>query len=168
MKVRKQYRLNIFCIAIALMSVIAFSSCRHEDDPQPPQKPVKENVHRTVLVYMLAASNGLGSSAPYDYDIQDIKEMLTAAEAGDLGEGRLLVFHSASNGNQVLKEISSDGIDTLKIYDSNVLPQSSRRMSQVFDDMESLAPAGYCSLSSGMCTVATPAFLRSSRPSCMR
>lgn len=141
MILRKYFRLHILQIAIALISVIVFSSCRREDDPQQPEPPAKENTHRTVLVYMLAASNGLGSSAPYDYDRQDIDEMLTAAKAGDLGDGRLLVFHSASNGNQVLKEISSEGVDTLKIYDSTVLPQSSRRMSEVFDDMEKLAPA---------------------------
>ncbi len=126
-----------------LLLVVAFSlgatSCRHDkDEPEVPDQPVG----RTVLVYMLSSTNGLGAASPYDYDMQDLKEMRAAAAAGDIKDGRLIVFHSTSNGNQMLKEITHDGsIDTLKIYDSSIRPQTSERMAEVLDDMASLAPA---------------------------
>lgn len=124
-----------------LALVVAFSSlitsC-HDKSDEPDMPPTE--VGRTVLVYMLSSNNGLGASSPYDYDTQDLNEMLSAAQ--DIRNGRLLVFHSASNGNQVLKEITQNGkIDTLKIYDSAMRPQTSQRMSEVLDDMKGLAPA---------------------------
>lgn len=127
---------------MAFAGAISFASCRHDDNPLPPEPQVPaEEVDRTVLVYMLASSNGLGASDPRDYDIQDIEEMLDAAKAGGLNGGRLIVFHSAANGKQVLKEIKPAGIDTLKSYDPEILPQTSLRMGEVFDDMKRLAPA---------------------------
>lgn len=135
----KRYISRLLCAfsCVALMAACGGSN----DGPEPPESSAGD-ASRTVLVYMLASSNGLGATSPLDYDIQDIDEMFTAAKAGDLGEGRLLVFHSASNGNQVLKEITPSGIDTLKVYDPTVFPQTSPRMGEVFDDMKELAPAG--------------------------
>ncbi|MDE5555975.1 MAG: hypothetical protein K2J10_12445 [Muribaculaceae bacterium] len=128
--------------------VVAFSigvmSCVHDhnDEPEVPVEPEIPIAGRTVLVYMLASGNGLGASAPYDYDMQDISEMRKAAAAGDITDGRLLIFHSSSNGNQILKEITEDGtVDTLKIYDSAIRPQTAQRMSEVLDDMKDWAPA---------------------------
>ncbi|MDE6703365.1 MAG: hypothetical protein K2K00_06795 [Muribaculaceae bacterium] len=136
---------NIFSrLALLLSGVVIFFSavsCNH-DEPDEPLPAEVEETGRTVLVYMLSSKNGLGSSSPYDYDIQDINEMVAAAKEGDITDGRLLVFHSASNGNQVLKEITAEGkIDTLKIYDTALVPQSVERMSQVLDDMTELSPA---------------------------
>lgn len=126
--------LILSCIIFSFMLLPA--GCSDDYDVNPPAK-----VSRTVLVYMLAASNGLGDYAPKDYDKQDINEMMIAARNGDLNGGRLLVYHSASDGGMVLKEITSDGIDTLKIYDRNVRSQTTERMSEVFEDMKRLAPA---------------------------
>lgn len=121
------------------MLAVIFVACG-KDDPEPKIPPVPTG--RTVLVYMLASDNGLGYSDPYDYDMQDIREMCTAAKKGDITDGRLIVFHSASNGRQVLKEITSSGaVDTLKIYTTALIPQSDERMSEVLDDMAALAPA---------------------------
>lgn len=135
----KDIRIVLACVIVAIIS----ASCGDGkgDTPEPPAPPVQEVAGRTVLVYMLA-SNSLGSTvSPYDYDMQDIREMQTAAAEGDITDGRLLVYHSSSNGNVVLKEILPDRIDTLKIYDPDVLSQSRERMDEVFDDMKSLAPA---------------------------
>lgn len=135
-------------LIVQIVLVVAFSigmtSCLHDDNDEPdiPVEPENPLTGRTVLVYMLASKNGLGASFPNDYDMQDIREMCEAAAAGDINDGHLLVFHSASNGNQVLKEITRDGtVDTLKIYDSAIRPQTSQRMSEVLDDMKVWAPA---------------------------
>ena len=53
------------CLCLALLA-----SCSDHDDPLPPE-PVEAS--RTVLVYMLAASNYLGDKEPDDYDMQDIE-----------------------------------------------------------------------------------------------
>lgn len=132
---------NVIALAMLAMCFLLLASCSG-DEPDVPETPKPdEPVGRTVLVYMLSASNGLGEYAPYDYDIQDLDEMVEAAKRGDIDNGRLIVFHSSSNGNQILKEITPNGIDTLKIYDNSLLPQTVARMTQVFDDMESLTPA---------------------------
>lgn len=133
---------NLIRLLCALSCVVAFAACGdHNDTPGQPGPP-QQDAHRTVIVYMLASSNGLGAGAPRDYDIQDIEEMCEAVRAGALGYGRLLVFHSASDGSQILKEITPSGIETLKEYDPEVLPQTSSRMNEVFDDMKNFAPAG--------------------------
>lgn len=131
--------ISLWLNALVLVAfVFVTASCRSErDEPTLP----KGEASRTVLVYMLASNNGLGAIAPRDYDIQDIDEMVAAARHGDLGEGRLLVYHSASNGNNVLKEITPEGVDTLKIYSSENLSQSSARLNEVLDDMADIAPA---------------------------
>lgn len=130
----------LYRILTACVVSVVLVACG-EDEPQPERPPVPTG--RTVLVYMLASNNGLGYSDPYDYDMQDIREMCRAAKNGDITDGRLIVFHSASNGRQVLKEITSSGtVDTLKIYNDALIPQSAERMSEVLDDMAALAPAG--------------------------
>lgn len=128
----------IYIFSLIMASVMA--SCSHDDVRPVPPPPAE--VGRTVLVYMLGAENGLGASAPYDYDMKDIAEMCEAAVQGDIVDGRLIVFHSASNGNQVLKEITADGlVDTLKIYSNALVPQSGERMAEVMADMKTLSPA---------------------------
>lgn len=125
-------------IALVVAFLPAVTSCEHEEyGPDIPENKDPEEVRRTVLVYMLASNNGLGG-----YDTQDLREMCTAAAEGGIAEGRLLVFHSASNGRQVLKEIMPSGeIDTLKVYVGSTAPQTSQRMSEVLDDMAEIAPA---------------------------
>ncbi len=136
-----KYFLSLIGFTAAMLLAALVSSCKDSnDEPTPPQPQPAGEVSRTVLVYMLAANNGLGASKPYDYDMQDIREMCAAA--GDLNGGRLIVFHSATNGKQILKEINSrGGVDTLKIYDNSTVGQSAARMSEVLDDMAELAPA---------------------------
>lgn len=117
-------------IALALLFLAV--SC--EDSPELPGA---ESVNRTVLVYMVA-SNNLGSGG---FDKADLQEMQKAAAAGDIVDGRLLVYHVPASGNPVLKEITSGGIDTLAEYGSEVSSVNSSRMREVFDDMRRLAPA---------------------------
>lgn len=136
----------IYIISALFLLFPAIVSCSDKND-EPDLPPSAVTVGRTVLVYMLA-DNSLGSlTSPYDYDMQDISEMLTAAGNGDISDGRLLVYHSSRNGRTVLKEICVDKnrhafVDTLKIYDDeSVYSQHSTRMREVFADMKELAPA---------------------------
>lgn len=140
MNLNKLFHNICFLLSFILFGLMA-ASCDNRTDVPDPNPPVPVEASRTVLVYMLASNNGLGATFPRNYDIQDIQEMQQAAANGDLGDGRLLVYHSASNGNNVLKEVTPRGIDTLKVYDTDDLPQTSVRMNEVFDDMERFAPA---------------------------
>ena len=114
---------------------VGLMACTHHDEPTPPVPP--EEVNRTVLVYMVA-NNNLGSNG---YDKLDIREMQTAARAGDTGAGRLLVYHSPYNAKPHLLEIKATGIDTLLTYDNSVLSVSAARMAEVLADTHKYAPA---------------------------
>lgn len=129
MKFLKHY---INQLIILLVLAVAMTSCGDEPTPSGPRK-----VGRTVLVYMVA-SNNLGTGR---YDAADLAEMQIAAEAGDITDGRLLVYHVPSSGDPVLKEVTARGIDTLALYDSEITSVGSERMRKVFEDTRSLAPA---------------------------
>lgn len=126
------FRIRKLLYIFLLPLLIGFSACSDGDEPVVPDK-----AERTVLVYMVA-SNNLGTAG---YDSADLGEMMEAAVNGDIRNGRLLVYHAAYYGTPVLKEITPQGIDTLKIYDNSVVSVDSRRMLEVFDDVERLAPA---------------------------
>ncbi len=115
------------------MAVLSACHSKKADEPVAPREPAS----RTVLVYMVA-SNNMGSGG---WDKADLNEMLEAAKAGDLGQGRLIVYHAPYNGNPVLKEVTANGIDTLKIYDSDVANVSKARLSEAIADTKALAPA---------------------------
>lgn len=117
---------------------LALTAC--SDDPEAPiEKPVPENVTRTVLVYQ-AANNNLGTPSAA-YDVADVKEMIKAAKAGDIGDGRLLVYRGAYRSKPLLLEITKEKLDTIKYYSSDTLSVDSRRLSQVLKDMTTIAPA---------------------------
>lgn len=119
-----------------LLTILSVQSCRHDDDDIRIPEP-EEDASRTVLVYMLSAVNSLGG-----YSTQDIAEMRKAAVNGDIGDGRLIIFHSADNGTQVMQEMLPDGsLDTLKIYDPEIRPQTVARMNEVINDAKTFAPA---------------------------
>lgn len=123
--------LNIISILILVLA----ASC-HKDEPTPT--PPQTLASRTVLVYMVA-NNSLGSTG---FDTDDLKEMLTGVSAGALGEsGRLLVFHEATTGVPTLKEVTAEGITTLKSYSGDDKGVYESTMRNVFDDMKSTAPA---------------------------
>ncbi len=127
--------LKYLVIVSLLLSLV---SC-HEDEPAPP---VKE-AHRTVLVYMVA-DNSLGGQGDDD---SDIDEMIQAAAAGDIGDGRLLVYHNrpgTNNGNAPeLLEITPTGTVVLKTYpdDPQKYSVDVDRMKEVFADVKRLSPA---------------------------
>lgn len=126
-----------FAITICLIvGLAALSACHSKkaDEPEPPREPAS----RTVLVYMVA-SNNMGSGG---WDAADLDEMLAAAKAGDLGQGRLLVYHAPHSGNPTLKEVTANGIDTLKMYNTDQANVSKSRLSEAIADMKALAPAG--------------------------
>lgn len=115
----------IFIIIIGLLSV----GCKKHDEPRPEA--------RTILVYMVA-NNSLGH---YDYDSDDVTEMLTAAQAKSFNHGRLLIYRHRHNASKAdLIEVTYDGLKTLKSYDIAQLSVSRERMTQVFADMKQLAP----------------------------
>ncbi len=122
------------------MAAVSFSaamlqSC-HNDEPTPPQPEEPAKASRTMLVYMVATNN-LGTGG---FDDSDLREMTTAAEAGDLGDGRLVVYHASSKG-VVLKEITAAGADTLKVYDNEQVSVTIDRMREVINDTKEYAPA---------------------------
>lgn len=127
--------IRIITLAVTALAAIALTGCHHSDEPEPPQ----EKTHRTVLVYMLA-SNNLGS-AYNNFDELDLEEMLTGAQNGALGNGRLLVYHADYSGDPEMKEVTAEGINVLKTYTDGNLSVSSARMTDVIDDMKALAPA---------------------------
>ena len=129
---------KIIYTLLMLSAVFFVQSCRHDEDEPIVPKPVEQEMTgRTVLVYILSAGSGLDS-----YRVGDMKEMRDAAINGDITDGRLIIFHSSNDGNQVLQEMRSDGtLDTLKVYDPIIRPQTSQRMSEVIVDMKKEAPA---------------------------
>lgn len=120
-------------ISLLLLCLLgcALSACDSdkEDEARGPEG-------RTILVYQVA-DNNLGD---YGWDTADIREMQTAAQRGDIGNNRLLVYNSRWTG-VYLMEITQSGIDTLKVYPRTPLSVTSRRMTEVLDDMRTYAPA---------------------------
>ncbi|MDE6582793.1 MAG: hypothetical protein K2K47_09750 [Duncaniella sp.] len=142
MKLR--YLHNILCMLALLLSATACLDPSSDDEPEPPVPPVTaEDVHRTVLVYMVA-DNSLGS---WSNDQSDLREMRTAAKAGDLNGGRLIVYHNRpgtdSGKAPLLLEVTATGIDTLKTYpdDPEIYSVDASRMREVIADMKRFAPA---------------------------
>ncbi len=123
-------------IIILLLAVLGLSmtSCKKNDEPEQP-------ADRMILVYM-AANNSLGSG-PDHWDEKDISEMQTAVKNGALGDNnRLMLFHAASDGSQVLYELLSTGeLKPVVTYPGNDYAISSDFMLQVFADARNYAPA---------------------------
>lgn len=116
---------------IVLSMILPGCSGSHADQPEPPVTPKPQ---RNVLVYIVA-NNNLGSSG---YDRADLNEMLKATEA--IENGRLFVFHSATDGTQTLLEIKEGQSVPLITYDSSVPSVSSARMELVIKDVNSASP----------------------------
>lgn len=122
---------NIRSLVLFLISALLLTACSSDE----PVKP--EVTNRTVLVYIVS-NNSLGRDS-LDYD--DIDEMLVAARNGDIADGRLLVYHAGAYDQPELKEITSSGIKSLKVYDNSEYSVESSRMAQVITDAKTLAPA---------------------------
>lgn len=126
------------------MASLLLTGCHSTNVPDPPvvdppeeEEPEKIKTSRTVLVYMVATNN-LGS---WGEDAQDMKEMQQAAQEGGLRDGRLILYHAAYNGDVMLKEITATGIDTLKVYEGDIISVSAKQMQAVISDVKELAPA---------------------------
>ena len=123
----------------ALLSSLLLTGCsdKKKDDPEPPVP----SGSRTVLVYMVA-NNSLGGSDEYSgFDYNDRQEMIAAAENGDLGSSRWLVYYCSKYAAPELQELTPDGFKTLKIYDSATLSVSAERMKTVIADVKKFAAA---------------------------
>lgn len=123
---------HILCLFLILTISLITPSCRNDEPaPTPPAK-------RTILVYMVAR-NSLGS---YKYDQNDLDEMLEAATLPDgFNGGRLLVFHAPTTGAPQLKEITGQGIITLKEYNASICCVERNTMEEVINDAKNFAPA---------------------------
>lgn len=126
-------RLGVLISFVALIAGCFLSSCDKNDEPKP-QPTAKD---RTVLVYMVA-NNDLGQRG---YDNKDIKEMVAAVQNGDLGNNNLIVYHSSSNNEVTLYEVTKDGLNPVKQYDNTVVSVSVNQMETVINDTKSLFPA---------------------------
>ena len=133
MKTANMRHISILTL-LALLS-ISMTSCHDEPGGGDDSG---QDIRRTVLVYQVAANN-LGDSS---YDQMDIQEMVVGAREGALpSDCSLLVYNSRNKQGAHLLEITRTGIDTLKTYGTDILSVDSRRMLEVFDDMEALRPA---------------------------
>ena len=103
---------------------------------QEPDAPA--HTRRTVLVYMVANNASLGGGG---YDALDIEEMKTAAAQGDLGGGRLIVYHAGVDGAPQLLDITQGGTVVLKTYDDTQYSVERARMEEVITDAKRYAPA---------------------------
>lgn len=108
------------------------TACGDSDTPTPEPQPSQ----RMILVYMVA-NNSLGSG---QYDALDINEMVEAAQLG-FGDNRVVLFHSDTGGNQILSEVTPDGLVTLTTYDQSASALAPARIQQVIADSRRLAPA---------------------------
>lgn len=123
--------------------LIILSACMHlagcNDEPSPTPTPPGAGTGRTILVYQVA-NNNLGQPST-QYDALDIEEMIDGVKAGARGEDdRLLVYNAGYRRDPVLMEVLPDGLDTLKTYTADMPSVDSRRMLEVFSDIERLAP----------------------------
>lgn len=118
-----------------MISTVAFAMGMQgcTDEPQP----IVNQAGRAVLVYMVA-DNSLGSAG---YDSADLDEMVEAARAGDLGDNRLIVYHSSRTSAPVLQEVTPDGLVTMRQYDYTQSSITVEGMKRVIADFKSLAPA---------------------------
>lgn len=124
--------MSLPAMAMVIASGLFSVSCEKENSDTPQVVP-----DRTVVVYMVA-SNSLGS---YDFDIKDMNEMVAAAKAGGLRNGRLVVYRQSYDGNPVLQEVTANGLDTIKLYNNSVSSLSIARMRGVINDVKTSLPA---------------------------
>lgn len=123
---------RFFTGLICGLLALGIASC---DSDSPDIK--KKKASRTVLVYMVATNN-LGADGA---DSDDLDEMIAAAMAGAIGDGRWLVYHAPANASAPgLIEITADGKTELKSYEPG-MSVTTARMSEVLDDMTEMAPA---------------------------
>ncbi len=134
-------------IWICALLLLPLGACDFDDEPQTPDQsggaPLppewSEVADRTLLIYM-AADNSLGVSR---FDKSDMDEMELAASEIPAGS-RVIVYHDASSGDPQLLELSVAGWRHIKDYpgnESGVRATSPERMTEVFADMRSAAPA---------------------------
>ena len=131
---------NIFTYLFAILSslFIAFTTVSCSEKGDEPDTPGSNTGRRTVLVYIVARNN-LGSSG---FDSADIEEMIRGVSDGALGDDdRLIVFHESFSGDVALKEITPNGIVTLKQYDASTSGIEASTMNRIFNDVEEIAPA---------------------------
>lgn len=125
----------IYAVGILLFSGM-LAACA--DDPGGKDEPENLPCERAVLVYLLA-DNSLGRDG---FDRRNLSEMIDAASAGFFGGNRLLVYHDDCKAESpMLKEVTPDGLKTLKVYDNSQLSTSAERMSLVIEDFKELTAA---------------------------
>lgn len=130
LNLRFTHFINIVC-GFILVAVV--TGCG-KDEPNPAENKTP----RTILIYMVS-NNSLGTA---NADDADIAEIVTAARAGDFGRGRLMLFRAGTDGNQVLYEVTGEGVlEPVKTYDNGSYAISSQRMLEVMTDAKTLAPA---------------------------
>ena len=140
----KKFRYILYILALAVFAGAMLPSCS-DDEPRTEPEPKPKTVNRVVLVYM-SANNNLGGY----FDANDLQEMKQAAVAGDITDGRLLVYRHGQNADETaveqrLFEILPDGTEkTLVEYDSELSSVSMERMAQVLDDAAN-SPADFLS-----------------------
>ncbi|MCM1163000.1 MAG: clostripain-related cysteine peptidase [Muribaculaceae bacterium] len=137
-------------LTLLLLMLFGLTACSDNNDPDQPEPPTP--VSRTVLVYMVA-DNSLGNRG---YDVDDLKEMIAAADADGFNGGRLLVYWNciqtdasipgSSVNNNIpprLLEIKPEKAEVLKTYpdDTTIYSVDPERIAEVMTDVKTYAPA---------------------------
>ena len=113
-----------------LAACFVLSSCHKDDDDSATDSP------RTVVLYM-AAQNSLGSGS---FLKSDSTEIATAAQYIRPADGRLIVFIDDASLPR-LYEVTAEGFQFVKRYDTDLDSADPATLRQVLDDAALLAPA---------------------------
>ena len=130
----KTLRKYTFILLSAVISFVIATGCS-SDGPEPDPTPA--STHRTLIIYM-AADNNLSR-----YSDDNIRQTLSAVEAGALQGGRIVLFRTTPTGQPYLAEINekSGEFEVIKEYDDNTSCLEPSRMNEIISDAIRLAPA---------------------------
>ena len=124
-------------IAVMATALFALTGCSDSSDDPQPALPVKPEISRAVLVYMVA-DNNLSR-----YAALDLKEMASvAAKECEENNARWIVYYSGPDQNPRLIEFNAEGNETiLKQYPADVKSVTIERMRDVISDFRQITHA---------------------------
>ena len=119
---------TLLCISFFLL----FTACNQDDDPVPPEAGSK-----TVLVYIVADNNSLGSLATLD-----VEEMLEGMKLVDSTSCNLLVYQDGGSA-PILFRIARDKKGNIE---KEIIKKYAEQVSTDADVMKEVMPVSYTHL----------------------
>lgn len=131
---KKFYIIYLYTICLVLF---LFSSCGNKKGTEPE---IPNDAKRTILIYMVANNSLSGCDLN---DISDIEEVIAKSGTNDC---RLLVYWVSNSEKypkliEIIQQNKKPKHVLLKTYDNSIKSISVERMSKVYQDMKTLAPA---------------------------